>query len=129
MLKVIDERGSGKTSVLCQYALDNDCDIIVPTHHSVRYVLDELVHQADRYGYNVLDLKISSLYGDATFEYVYKTGETRVIHIFSIDNVSVGYISQKPRPRKVVVDEVERCMAILLSTYGCDYQGFTMGIE
>lgn len=129
MLKIIDERGSGKTSTLCQYALDNECDIAVPTHHGVKYVLDELEYQADRYGYSVLDSKVNSLHGDASFKYVYKTGESRTINIFSIDNVSVGYIGRKLKSRKIVVDEVERCMAVLLSTYGCNYQGLTMGTE
>lgn len=129
MLKIVDERGSGKTSLLCQYALDNECDIIVPNHSNVKHVLEELRYQANRYRYEILDAKINALHGDAMLEYVYKDGSTKTIFIFSVDNVSVGYVGQKHRPRKVVVDEVERCMAMLLYTYGCSYQGFTMGLE
>lgn len=125
MLKIVDERGSGKTSILCQYALDNECDIIVPNGSNIRHIFDELKYQANRCGYDILESTEYALRGDAHITYKDKTGSTKTIYVFTIENVSVGYIGR----RKVVVDEVERCMAILLSAYGCNYQGFTMGIE
>lgn len=129
MLKIVDERCSGNTSKLCRYALDNECDIIVPNRYNVEHVLKELRYQADRNGYKIFGAVVPSLYGGVYFNYNGKTGDVKTIHISAISDVIEGCIDYESQPRKVVVDEVERCMAMLLSTYGYNYQGFTMGLE
>lgn len=39
MEKFIAPRGSGRTYRICKYAIENDCDIIVPTLHSIRHIV------------------------------------------------------------------------------------------
>lgn len=129
MLKIVDERGSGNTSKLCRYALENECDVIVPNRYNVKHALKEFRYLADRYGYKIFGAIAPYNDGGVYFNYNGKTGDIKTIHIFAIDDVSEGCIDYKSQQRKVVVDEVERCMAMLLSTYGYNYQGFTMGLE
>lgn len=124
MLNVIDKRGSGKTSMLCQYALNHGCNIIVPNSSNIRHTFDELKYQASRCGYDVLESAEYALRGDAHITYKDKTGDTKTIYVFTVEVVSTGYIGHT----KVVVDEVEQCMASLMSVYELNYQGFTMGI-
>lgn len=38
MEKFIAPRGSGRTYQICKYAIENDCDIIVPTSLNVELV-------------------------------------------------------------------------------------------
>ena len=39
MEKIIAPRGSGRTYRICKYAIENDCDIIVPALSSIQHIV------------------------------------------------------------------------------------------
>lgn len=123
MIKIIDNRGTGKTYRLCQYAIENNCDILVPTSYSITYVLNLLEEIAEKDVNGVVG--IIKYKNGAEFVYSDKTYRNRAINI-----MTPGSLKQsRPPERKLVVDEAERVLAYMLAPYGYSYDGYTISKE
>lgn len=122
MIKIIDGRGTGKTSKLCEYAIKNNCDILIPSASGIVHIIGLLRNIASELGYDIIDVCKS---GDsATFAYRGPYDDC-VINIMTPNSI----VQSKPPTRKLVVDEVERVLAYMLAPYVYSYDGFTMSKE
>lgn len=123
MIKIIDNRGTGKTYRLCQYAIENNCDILVPTSYSITYILNLLEEIANKNANGVIG--IYKYHNSAKFIYSDRTYRDCIINI-----MTPGSITQsRPPERKLVVDEAERVLAYMLAPYGYSYDGYTISKE
>lgn len=131
MEKIIAPRGSGRTYRICKYAIENDCDIIVPTLHSIQHIVTIIMQicadsngEYEYIGYNntLRDIKVKTW------------DDTIVIHI--IDAANFQHAMFGPARRKpVVIDDIDECMksivnsnliaACSMATYGPSEVAFT----
>lgn len=123
MIKIIDRRGTGKTYKLCQYAIENNCDILVPTSHSIIYILKLLEEIAEK-DYNGI-VGIIKYKNGVEFVYSDKDYRNYAINVMTPDSIK----QSRPTERKLVVDEAERVLAYMLAPYVYSYDGFTMSKE
>lgn len=123
MIKIIDNRGTGKTYRLCQYAIQNNCDILVPTSHSIAYVLNLLDEIAKKNANGVIG--IYKCHNSAKFIYSDRDYRDCIINIMTPDSLKQ---SRHPE-RKLVVDEAERVLAYMLAPYVYSYDGYTISKE
>lgn len=122
MIKIIDRRGTGKTSKLCEYAIKNNCDILIPSASGIVHIIGLLRNIASELDYDIIDVRKS---GDsATFAYRGAYDDC-VINIMTPNSIA----QSKPPTRKLVVDEAERVLAYMLTPYVYSYDGFTMSKE
>lgn len=124
MYKIFAPRGGGRTYQICKYAIENDCDIIVPALSSIQHIVTIIMQicydSNGEYEYiddnnNLRDIKIKT------------PNDTIVIHVFDAD--SFRHAQFGPARRKpVVIDDIDECMkriinsdlieAISIATYG-----------
>ena len=123
MIKIIDNRGTGKTYRLCQYAIENNCDILVPTSYSITYVLNLLEEIANKNANGVIG--IYKYHNSAKFIYSDRTYRDCIINIMTPSSIT----QSRPPERKLVVDEAERVLAYMLAPYGYSYDGYTISKE
>lgn len=123
MIKIIDNRGTGKTYRLCQYAIQNNCDILVPTSYSITYVLNLLEEIANKNANGVIG--IYKYHNSAKFIYSDRTYRDCIINIMTPSSIT----QSRPPERKLVVDEAERVLAYMLAPYGYSYDGYTVSKE
>lgn len=123
MIKIIDNRGTGKTYRLCQYAIENNCDILVPTSYSITYILNLLEEIANKNANGVIG--IYKYHNSAKFIYSDRTYRDCIINIMTPSSIT----QSRPPERKLVVDEAERVLAYMLAPYGYSYDGYTISKE
>lgn len=122
MYKIFSPRGSGRTYQICKYAIENDCDIIVPALSSIQHIVTIIMQicansnaEYEYIGNYLRDIKIKT------------PNDTIVIHVFDAD--SFRHAQFGPARRKpVVIDDIDECMkriinsdlieAISIATYG-----------
>lgn len=112
MEKIIAPRGSGRTYRICKYAIENDCDIIVPTLHSIQHIVTIIMQicansngEYEYIGYNetLHDIKLKTW------------DDTIVIHI--IDATNFQHAMFGPARRKpVVIDDIDECMKRVINS-------------
>lgn len=112
MEKIIAPRGSGRTYRICKYAIENDCDIIVPTLHSIQHIVTIIMQicadsngEYEYIGYNntLRDIKVKTW------------DDTIVIHI--IDAANFQHAMFGPARRKpVVIDDIDECMKRIVNS-------------
>lgn len=123
MIKIIDDRGTGKTYRLCQYAIENNCDILVTTSHSITYVLNLLEEISKKNANGVIG--IYKCHNSAKFIYSDSDYRDCIINIMTPSSIT----QSRPTERKLVVDEAERVLAYMLAPYGYSYDGYTISKE
>ena len=112
MYKIFSPRGSGRTYQICKYAIENDCDIIVPALHSIQHVVTIIMQicansnaEYEYIGCNnyLRDIKIKT------------PNDTIVIHVFDAD--SFRHTQFGPARRKpVVIDDIDECMKRIINS-------------
>ena len=112
MHKIFSPRGGGRTYQICKYAIENDCDIVVPTPHSIQHVVTIIMQicadsnaEYEYIGCNnsLRDIKIKT------------SNDTIVIHIFNAD--SFRHAQFGPARRKpVVIDDIDECMKRIINS-------------
>lgn len=112
MHKIFAPRGGGRTYQICKYAIENDCDIIVPTLYSIQHVVTIIMqicaNSNAEYEYidcnnNLRDIKIKT------------PNDTIVIHVFDAD--SLRHAQFGPARRKpVVIDDIDECMERVINS-------------
>lgn len=112
MYKIFSPRGSGRTYQICKYAIENDCDIIVPAlssiQHIVRIIMQICANSNAEYeyiGYNDRshDIKVKTL------------NDTIVIHVFDADSFRHAQFGPARR-RPVVIDDIDECMKRIINS-------------
>lgn len=112
MYKIFSPRGSGRTYQICKYAIENDCDIIVPTSYFIQHVVTIIMQicansnaEYEYIGCNnyLRDIKIKT------------SNNTIVIHVFDAD--SFRHAQFGPARRKpVVIDDIDECMKRIINS-------------
>lgn len=112
MYKIFAPRGGGRTYQICKYAIENDCDIIVPALNSIQHIITIIMQicydSNGEYEYiddnnNLRDIKIKT------------PNDTIVIHIFDAD--SFRHAQFGPARRKpVVIDDIDECMKRIINS-------------
>lgn len=112
MKKFIAPRGSGRTYQICKYAIENDCDIIVPALSSIQHIVTIIMQicydsngEYEYIGYNdrLHDIKVKTW------------NDTIVIHI--IDATNFQHATFDPARRKpVVIDDIDECMKRVINS-------------
>lgn len=112
MYKIFSPRGSGRTYQICKYAIENDCDIIVPAPHSIQHVVTIIMQicydsngEYEYIGYNdrLHDIKVKTL------------NDTIVIHIIDATNFQHAMFGPARR-RPVVIDDIDECMKRIINS-------------
>lgn len=112
MYKIFSPRGGGRTYQICKYAIENDCDIIVPALNSIQHIITIIMQicydSNGEYEYiddnnNLRDIKIKT------------PNDTIVIHVFDAD--SFRHAQFGPARRKpVVIDDIDECMKRIINS-------------
>lgn len=112
MKKFITPRGGGRTYQICKYAIENDCDIIVPALSSIQHIVTIIMQicydsngEYEYIGYNdrLHDIKVKTW------------NDTIVIHI--IDATNFQHAMFGPARRKpMVIDDIDECMKRIVNS-------------
>lgn len=104
MEKFIAPRGSGRTTQICKYAIENDCDIIVPTINQFNCIIDtiqKICSASDgEWIYCGVDKPTATV--DVTV-----WNSRRQIKIYDAGSFVV-YFGNSKKP--VVIDDIDECM-------------------
>ncbi len=112
MEKFIAPRGSGRTYRICKYAIENDCDIIVPVLNSIQHIVTIIMQicydsngEYEYIGYNdrLHDIKVKTW------------NDTIVIHIIDAANFQHSMFGHSRR-RPVVIDDIDECMKRIINS-------------
>lgn len=111
MYKIFAPRGGGRTYQICKYAIENDCDIIVPALSSIQHIITIIMQIC--YDSNGEYKYIG--YNDRLHDIKVKTwNDTIMIHI--IDATNFQHAMFGPARRKpVVIDDIDECMKRIIN--------------
>lgn len=123
MYKIFAPRGSGRTYQICKYAIENDCDIIVPTINQFNYIVDTIQKICSASDGEWIYCGIDK--PTATVDVAVWNGR-RQIKIYNAGNFTVAHFGHSTKP--VVIDDIDECMkhvvgyrmiaACSMATYG-----------
>lgn len=108
MKKFIGPRGSGRTYQICRYAIEHNCDIIVPTNRARQMMTTVLFH--------ICGATDGQTYRDYNFD----TNTVRIdkieglieIRIFKAADFAVAYFGNRTKP--IVIDDIDECMRVII---------------
>lgn len=112
MHKIFSPRGGGRTYQICKYAIENDCDIIVPTLSSIQHIVTIIMQicydsngEYEYIGCNnyLRDIKIKT------------SNNTIVIHVLGADSFQHAQFGPARR-RPVVIDDIDECMKRIINS-------------
>ena len=113
MYKIFAPRGGGRTYQICKYAIENDCNIIVPTSLNVELVTKTIIFLCEsscgKWTYRGYRVNSREVYVD-TEE---KRLTIRVFNALDFQLASFGY-----NAKQVVIDDVDLCMQHIIG--GCN---------
>lgn len=105
MEKFIAPRGGGRTYQICKYAIENDCDIIVPTINQFNYIVDTIQKICSASDGEWIYCGIDK--PTATVNVAVWNGR-RQIKIYNAGNFTVAHFGHSTKP--VVIDDIDKCM-------------------
>ena len=112
MEKFIAPRGSGRTTQICKYAIENDCDIIIPSVRSVQHIVTVIIQIcADSNG--------EFIYGgindaDNTIDVVTWNNKIK-IHLYDAETFRFANF-ESDRKKPVVIDDIDECMKHIINS-------------
>lgn len=113
MYKIFAPRGGGRTYQICKYAIENDCNIIVPTSLDVELATKTIIFLCEsscgKWTYRGYRVNSREVYVD-TEE---KRLTIRVFNALDFQLASFGY-----NAKQVVIDDVDLCMQHIIG--GCN---------
>ncbi len=105
MQKIFAPRGGGRTYQICKYAIENDCDIIVPTINQFDYIVDTIQKICSASDGEWIYCSFNK--PTATVDVAVWNGR-RQIKIYDAESFAVAYFGHRTKP--VVIDDVDLCM-------------------
>lgn len=105
MYKIFAPRGSGRTYQICKYAIENDCDIIVPTINQFNYIVDTIQKICSASDGEWIYCSIDK--PTATVDVAVWNGR-RQIKIYDAGSFTVAHFGHSTKP--VVIDDIDECM-------------------
>lgn len=105
MYKIFAPRGGGRTYQICKYAIENDCDIIVPTINQFNYIVDTIQKICSASDGEWIYCGIDK--PTATVDVAVWNGR-RQIKIYDAGSFTVAHFGHSTKP--VVIDDIDECM-------------------
>ena len=105
MYKIFAPRGGGRTYQICKYAIENDCDIIVPTINQFNYIVDTIQKICSASDGEWIYCGIDK--PTATVDVAVWNGR-RQIKIYDARSFTVAYFDHSTK--QVVIDDIDECM-------------------
>ena len=105
MERIFSPRGGGRTYQICKYAIENDCDIIVPTINQFDYIVDTIQKICSRSDGEWIYCGIDK---PAAIVDVAVWNGRRQIKIYDAGSFPVAYFGYRTKP--VVIDDVDLCI-------------------
>lgn len=105
MEKIIAPRGGGRTYQICKYAIENDCDIIVPTINQFNNIVDtiqKICSASDGKWIYCSFNKPTAIVDVAVWN------GRRQIKIYDARIFTAAYFEYSTKP--VVIDDIDECM-------------------
>lgn len=109
MEKFITPRGGGRTYQICKYAIENDCDIVVPTINQFNYIVDTIQKICSASDGEWIYCGIDK--PTATVDVAVWNGR-RQIKIYNAGNFTVAHFGHSTNP--VVIDDIDKCMDYII---------------
>lgn len=128
MYKIVSSRGGGRTTTLCEYAINNEKNIVTPTFSSAKYIFGIVHNHLKEKGFKILD-ESKEQYG---FNIAWsdkdilagEDGKVRYMMIISVsnaNNMSAG---------DCVVDDADEVLRMLVCEHlKQNVVGLTMSME
>ena len=116
--RILTPRGGGRTYRVCKYAIEHDCDIIVPNNISrqrITTVLFNICNTTDEQTYRNYNFDTNTVQID-------KIEGQIEIRIFVASDFSVAYFGNRTKP--VVIDDIDECMKRIIGS--CPIAAVTM---
>lgn len=110
MYKIFALRGGGRTYQICKYAIENDCDIIVPTINQFNYIVDTIQKICSASDGEWIYCGIDK---PATTVNVAVWNGQRQIKIYDAGILTITYFMHSTKP--VVIDDIDKCMDYIVS--------------
>lgn len=107
MEKFISPRGSGRTTQICKYAIENDCDIIVPTINQFDHTVNTIQKIYSSSDGELIYCGVDVDKHTATVDIAVWNGR-RQIKIYDAGDFTVRYFWRSTKP--VVIDDIDECM-------------------
>lgn len=105
MDRILAPRGGGRTYQICKYAVENDCDIIVPTINHFDYIVDTIQKICSSSDGKLIYCGFDK--SSSTVEVV-TWNSRKEIKLFNANAFTIAYFGRITKP--VVIDDVDLCM-------------------
>nr|DAP99513.1 MAG TPA: hypothetical protein [Caudoviricetes sp.] len=105
MERIFSPRGGGRTYQICKYAIENDCDIIVPTINQFNHIVDTIQKICSASDGEWIYCSFDK--PTATVDVAVWNGR-RQIKIYDARIFTVAYFERSTKP--VVIDDIDECM-------------------
>ena len=103
--KIITPRGGGRTYQICKYAIEYDCDIIVPTINHFNYIVDTIQKICSSSDGELIYCGFDK--PSSTVEVV-TWNSRKEIKLFDANAFTIAYFGR--RAQRVVIDDVDLCI-------------------
>lgn len=118
MERILTPRGGGRTYRVCKYAIEHDCDIIVPTIANIKYCFDTLKKICDNsdgqyfvlaFGGNGTPMTDGIGFRAVTIKTIHD--ETITIRIYT----AYGFLhsGRRTEPRNYIADDADECLRFI----------------
>lgn len=105
MERIFSPRGGGRTYQICKYAIENDCDIIVPTINQFNHIVDTIQKICSASDGEWIYCSFDK--PTATVDVAVWNGR-RQIKIYDARTFTIAYFEHSTKP--VVIDDIDECM-------------------
>lgn len=105
MDRILAPRGGGRTYQICKYAIENDCDIIVPTINQFDHIVDTIQKICSSSDGELIYCGFDK--PSSTVEVV-TWNNRKEIKLFDANAFTIAYFGRITKP--VVIDDVDLCM-------------------
>lgn len=118
MERILTPRGGGRTYRVCKYAIEHDCDIIVPTIENIKHCFDTLKKICDNsdgqyfvlaFGGNGAPMTDGIGFRAVTIKTIHD--ETITIRIYT----AYGFLHRRrgTEPRNYIADDADECLGFI----------------
>lgn len=124
MYKIVSSRGGGRTTTLCEYAINNEVNIVTPS--SGKYILGMVHNKVKEKGYNIVE-ESKTQYG---FHVVWDIGDNDYKEIDIIVAMNGSDNFKGTWHNKCVVDDADFVLNLLMRKYyNQEMIGLAMSME
>lgn len=123
MIKIFSSRGTGRSYQIARYAIDNNCNVLVNSHHQINHMRTILKDILSTDGFVIIDESQSSTGYCCCFRRRHES-DTKIIRIYTIHDALQrrGYAEGE----NIVIDDVDFALKQIFNAY--NLKGITMEV-